>query len=136
MKNPKIAEKLKEYRKINHLSVDEVAAYLREKNIDVATKTIYGWENGQTQPSADNLMHLCRFYNIQNVLAAFGYLPSGTELPSLSNQEYKLIEAYRNHHDMQPAIDKLLDLIRQRLQKSQRLKRMMQIMFIIVCHKF
>ena len=62
MKNPKIAEKLKEYRKINHLSVDEVAAYLREKNIDVATKTIYGWENGQTQPSADNLMHLCRFY--------------------------------------------------------------------------
>lgn len=91
MKNPKIAEKLKEYRKINHLSVDEVAAYLREKNIDVATKTIYGWENGQTQPSADNLMHLCRFYNIQNVLAAFGYLPSGTELPSLSNQEYKLI---------------------------------------------
>ncbi len=46
MKNPKIAEKLKEYRKINHLSVDEVAAYLREKNIDVATKTIYGWENG------------------------------------------------------------------------------------------
>ena len=68
MKNPKIAEKLKEYRKINHLSVDEVAAYLREKNIDVATKTIYGWENGQTQPSADNLMHLCRFYNIQNVL--------------------------------------------------------------------
>ena len=110
MKNPKIAEKLKEYRKINHLSVDEVAAYLREKNIDVATKTIYGWENGQTQPSADNLMHLCRFYNIQNVLAAFGYLPSGTELPSLSNQEYKLIEAYRNHPDMQPAIDKLLDL--------------------------
>ena len=60
--------------------------------------------------SADNLMHLCRFYNIQNVLAAFGYLPSGTELPSLSNQEYKLIEAYRNHPDMQPAIDKLLDL--------------------------
>lgn len=110
MKNPKIAEKLKEYRKINHLSIDEVAAYLREKNIDVATKTIYGWENGQTQPSADNLMHLCRFYNIQNVLAAFGYLPSGTELPSLSNQEYKLIEAYRNHPDMQPAIDKLLDL--------------------------
>lgn len=110
MKNPKIAEKLKQYRKINNFSVEDVAEYLRTKNVDIATKTIYGWESGQTQPSADNLMHLCRLYKIQDILSTFGYQSTPDRLAPLSKKERQLILAYREHEELQDAVDKLLDL--------------------------
>jgi transcriptional regulator with XRE-family HTH domain len=110
MKNPKIAEMLKEYRKINHLSVDEVAQYLRTKHVDIATKTIYGWESGQTQPNADNLMHLCRLYGIEDILATFGYQSVRHPLSPISQKEQELILAYRQHKELQGAVDKLLDI--------------------------
>lgn len=46
---------LKYYRKLKKLSVENVAAYLQDNGIPVASKTIYGWESGQTQPDADTL---------------------------------------------------------------------------------
>lgn len=112
MKNPKIAEMLKQYRKMNHLSVDEVAQYLHGKNVDVAIKTIYGWESGQTQPSADNLMHLCRLYKIQDILATFGYQAT-PDYFALSRKERQLICSYRKHSELQKAVDKLLDITEQ-----------------------
>ncbi len=110
MKNPKIAEILKEYRKLNHLSVKEVADYLHRNNVDIAVKSIYGWENGQTQPSAGNLMLLCRLYQIRDVLATFGYDSSIKEQPSLSRQDYSLVTAYHSHPEMHEAVNKLLDI--------------------------
>ena len=44
MKNPNIAKVLKEYRKQNHYSVEDVVFKLEEQNLPFATKTIYGWE--------------------------------------------------------------------------------------------
>ena len=73
MKNPKIAAMLKYYRKLKKLSVENVAAYLQDNGIPVASKTIYGWESGQTQPDADTLMYLCKLYEIKDVLGTFGY---------------------------------------------------------------
>ena len=49
MKNPKIAAMLKYYRKLKKLSVENVAAYLQDNGIPVASKTIYGWESGVSQ---------------------------------------------------------------------------------------
>lgn len=46
MKNPNIAKVLKEYRKQNHYSVEDVVFKLEEQNLPFATKTIYGWESG------------------------------------------------------------------------------------------
>ena len=46
MKNYKIAEVLKEYRKKNDLSVTQVSNILKEHNNYAAPKTIYGWESG------------------------------------------------------------------------------------------
>jgi len=42
MKNKMIAKTLKEARKQNALSVKEVVGKLKEKNISVSAKTIYG----------------------------------------------------------------------------------------------
>ena len=58
---------LKYYRKLNHLSVKEVAEQFRQSKHPIAKKTIYGWESGQTQPSADNFIFLCNLYQINNL---------------------------------------------------------------------
>lgn len=110
MKNPAISQMLKHYRKINQLSVQQVADYLCESKIEVATKTIYGWESGRTQPDADIFMYLCYLYKIDDILATFGY-SKPDEVPfALSTEERKLIEAYRNHSEYKDAINKLLDI--------------------------
>ena len=98
MKNPVIAKMLKYYRKSSNLSVD-------------ANKTIYGWESGQTQPDADILLYLCKFYRITDVLGTFGNSKKKiNETSTYSLKERDLVDAYRKNKALQPAIDKLLDL--------------------------
>ena len=59
MRNQNIAKVLKEYRKRNHLSVNDVSILLEDRSFTAAPKTIYGWESGQANPSADILLTLC-----------------------------------------------------------------------------
>ncbi len=102
---------LKYHRKLNELSVKDVSQYLKHQGKTAAPKTIYGWESGQTQPSADTLMYLCRLYQIDDILGTFGYIQSSDEKPlHLSPHERELIRAYREQTDMQPSVDKLLDI--------------------------
>ena len=107
MANIKIAPVLKKYRKQNDLSVHEVSKKLKERSLNVAEKTIYGWESGQTQPDADTLLVLCKIYKIDNILETFGYQPPSEEL-FLSKEEHELIQKYRQHEEMQNAVKKLL----------------------------
>jgi len=109
MKNPNIAKILKEYRKLNHYTVQDVVLKLENYNLPFATKTIYGWESGQTQPDADTLLVLCKIYKIENILATFGYESSDKPF-YLSAEEHCLIEKYRTNPKMQDAVKKLLDV--------------------------
>lgn len=109
MKNPNIAKVLREYRKLNHYSVEDVVLKLEENHLPFAAKTIYGWENGQTQPDADTLLVLCKIYRIDRILETFGYQPSDKPL-ILSEEEHFLIKSYRENKDMQAAVKKLLNL--------------------------
>lgn len=106
----RIAEGLRDRRQELKLSVKEVAEYLAQEGKPVSTKTIYGWEKGYSQPDADTLMRLCRFYRIANVLAAFGYDEPEKKSNGLTPIEKKLVIEYRRQKKMQPAINKLLDL--------------------------
>lgn len=108
MKNPNISKVLKTYRKLNNYTVQEVVLKLEENNLPVAVKTLYGWESGQTQPDADTLLVLCKIYKIENILETFGYTYDQEDL-KLSQEERLLIQKYREHPDMQPAIKRLLD---------------------------
>lgn len=111
MKNENIGKMLKYNRKLNKLSVNEVSSLLCENHNPVATKTIYGWESGHTQPDADTLLYLCELYKIDDILETFGY-GSGTSTPKprLTEFEYKLIEKYREHPEMHEAINRLLGI--------------------------
>lgn len=108
MKNEMIAKVLKETRKKSNLSVKEVAQKLSEKSLSVAEKTIYGWESGQTQPDADTLLILCKIYNIDNILGAFGYKEE--EPFHITAHEKELIMRYRKNPQMQDAVETLLGM--------------------------
>ena len=54
-------------------TVREVSEYLKSNGMDISEKTIYGWENGHSQPSPDALLLLCSFCGIDDVLGHFGY---------------------------------------------------------------
>lgn len=110
MSKQRIAEGLRNRRQGLKLSVREVAEYLAQEGKRVSTKTIYGWEKAYSQPDADTLMLLCRFYGITNMLAEFGYEESARKSSGMTPIEEKLVIAYRRQKKMQPAINKLLDL--------------------------
>ena len=109
MRNEYIPKVLKEYRKRNHLTVNDVSFMLHERSIEVAPKTIYGWESGQANPSADMLLTLCEMYNITDILTVFGYKEDDSYF-HVTPSERALIESYRKHPELQKAVNKLLDL--------------------------
>lgn len=111
MKKEIIGQMLRDNRKSNQLSVNQVAEKLKENNNPVSPKTIYGWESGNTQPDVETLLFLCNLYNIDNVMETFGYDVKKKLNIVATDWEIKLLKAYRNHPEMQEAIHKLLDLI-------------------------
>ncbi len=101
---------LKYYRKLNHLSVKEVAEQFRQSKHPIAKKTIYGWESGQTQPSADNFIFLCNLYQINNLSEAIEICTQANTLVIPTDLERSLLISYRKHPEYQAAIHKLLEL--------------------------
>ena len=110
MKNPNIALVLKKYRKLRNFTVQQVADVLAEYGYHFAPKTIYGWENGATQPDADTLMFLCELYEINDVLSVFGYKEPAEEALILTSLEKELIKKFRSKLEMRSAVMKLLDI--------------------------
>ena len=110
MKNEQIGKTLKKYRKLNALTVSDVVYTLSERyGVNVAEKTVYGWESNQAQPTASMLIALCDIYKINNVSDVFAEKlePKGF---AITPEERTLIEHYRQNPDMQQVIRKLLDM--------------------------
>ena len=57
----------------------------------------------------DMLLTLCEMYNITDVLTVFGYTKDDSFF-HVTPSERALIESYRNHPELQSAVNKLLDL--------------------------
>lgn len=95
-----IGATLKKYRNEAKMSVKQISDILRNKGFKASEKTIYSWENGNSQPTPDALLVMCNAYGIKDVLAAFGYNgynDDGSLLLSL--EEIKFIEKYRSLDD-------------------------------------
>ena len=95
---------------MNLLSVNDVVIELGEKyGVNVAEKTIYGWESSQSHPTAPMLIALCDIYRINNITEVFSdeFESKGFQI---TQEERHLIEQYRRNKDLQPIVRKLLDL--------------------------
>ena len=104
----KVGDVLKENRLKTGLTVKEVSQILRTNGYErAAEKTIYSWENNNSQPTPDILLFLCGIYGIEDVLGTFGYKKTSTKL---TTEEYANIKKYRELDDHgRELIDTILD---------------------------
>ena len=109
MKNNQIGVMLKKYRKLNALSVQDVVVELHEKyGVNVAEKTVYGWESNQAHPTSDVFVALCDIYKINNISDIFNSRePKGFPITA---EERQIIENYRQHPEMHGVIRKILNM--------------------------
>nr|DAP51209.1 MAG TPA: helix-turn-helix domain protein [Caudoviricetes sp.] len=71
-----IGENLKKCRVDAKKSVKEISDLLKSKGFKASEKTIYSWESGNSQPSPDAFLIMCKAYNISDILKTFGYVNS------------------------------------------------------------
>ena len=108
MSREHIAKILKELRIKSGLTADEVGV-----KIGKSGKTVNAWENNRGQPDADTLIALCDIYGVEDILKEFRETP--IEVFNVSEHEKKVISAYRNKPEMQPAVDRLLGIEEEKL---------------------
>lgn len=97
-----INNELKRFRELANLSVEQVSSALKARGIEKSNpKTIYGWENGHSEPSAETFLILCDIYDVDNILEVFGY--KNKKKPVLTDEQEKqyseLVNLYRNSPD-------------------------------------
>ena len=109
MKNNQIGAMLKKYRKMNALSINDVVVELNDKyGVQVAEKTVYGWESNQAHPTSDVFVALCDIYKIQNISDIFN--SREPKAFPISAKERQLIENYRLYPEMQGVVRKILNM--------------------------
>ena len=86
-----MGQKMKYYRKLRMLTVEEVRAYMLLSSV----QAIYKWESGMCFPSADNLMALAELYQVSPV----DLMPKRIEKEIKSETEgfRIIIECGKNH---------------------------------------
>ncbi len=106
-----IANFLKQLRKTSGLSANDVVEKLKNYNIDISAKTLYGYESGLSMLNADAFVSLCRIYKCDNPMDMFG-------IPSIKPEEIKHIEKYRSldPHGQQ-TVDLILDWEAERVKQ-------------------
>ena len=93
--NSFLQEKLKEARKSAHVNASDAG-----KAVGRSDKTIYAWENGTSEPSAEQLMILCRLYGVD---ITFFYPPDYAS-GQYTNVERRIIERFRSMSDDDKAV--------------------------------
>ncbi len=96
-----IGNRIRKYREELQLSQKEFA-----KLIGVSNSRVSNWEQGINRPDADLLADICRVLNVSPSILLDVHLTDD----DLSNQERKVIKAYRSKTDLQQAVNILLGI--------------------------
>lgn len=105
MANKQIGAKLQELRKKNGLTQKDVY-----ERLGVSQSTFSSWEIGKSEPDAMTFLELCDIYNVNDIISEFTETQRIVETFPLNNIEKEVIIAYRKHPELQPAINKMLDI--------------------------
>lgn len=96
-----IGNRIRKYREERGLSQKELAELL-----GVSNSRVSNWEQGINRPDADYLADICRVINISPSVLLNVQLSSD----ELSEQERRLIEAYREKTELRQAVNILLGI--------------------------
>lgn len=64
---------LRHLRTSRDLSAEEVVEKLKNRGIDISTKTLYGYESGVSTPRVNTFIALCDIYQVDDIMGEFGY---------------------------------------------------------------
>ncbi len=64
---------LRNLRTSSGLSSEEVVEKLKNRGIDISTKTLYGYESGVSTPRVNTFIALCDIYNVDDIMGEFGF---------------------------------------------------------------
>ena len=108
----KVAENIRFYRKKANLTQKQLAEKLGVKNTAVSN-----WENGQNSIDTELLFRVCDVFGITinqmyGIEEAESVIISSSDI-ALSDHEKDVIFSYRNHPEMQGAVDRLLGVERE-----------------------
>lgn len=119
-----IGNVLREKRLNAGLTVQEVSSALIAKKYKASTKTIYSWENGNSQPSLKILLELCDMYDIKDILFTFGYDGyNEDDSIQLNIKEQDMVEKYRSLDPCgQEHVNTILDWEAARVQQLTKLE--------------
>lgn len=110
MTSKPIGENLRKQRKRHGWTIGDVVFKLRnEYHIDIAEKTVYGWESDQAYPRTETLLLLFELYHMEDVAENMLEIPSNGEFP-ITAEERQLIRLYRLHPELHSAVKRLLDV--------------------------
>lgn len=107
MSREAIAKALRRLRRQSGLTANEVGALIGKSG-----KTVNAWENNRGQPDADMLMSLCDAYNVKDILAEFR--EGDRDVFAVSAHEKEVVMAYRKDTKIQPAVDRLLGVSKEK----------------------
>ena len=96
-----IGGRIRKYREERKISRSELA-----RTLGLTVSCISNWELGQNDPAADHLGDLCRALQVSPSDLLGIQLMDG----ELSEQERKLVAAYRSKPDLQQAVNILLGI--------------------------
>lgn len=100
------SERLRKARENKGYSSKEVAAA-----IGVAASTYSQYETGSREPDVLKIKKISDFLDVSGDYLILGIDPKSKQNEFvLSDHEKNVISAYRNHPDMQPAVNKMLDI--------------------------
>ena len=109
MKGMQIGSALRKMRKSHGWTVNDVVVRLHDEyKMDVAAKTVYGWESDQCYPRTETLLVLCEMYQMDNISEDL-LNSSGGSFPITADERH-LIELYRKHPELQSAVKRVLDV--------------------------
>lgn len=109
--NTKIGSKLKEYRKNHGWTVENVSEELCQRyELNIADKTIYGWESDQSLPRTQSFLALCELYHIERPYEDFPVSRRQQKPFSITPEERELLAKLRKHPEFRDIINRILDV--------------------------
>ena len=99
---------LRDRRTRKGLSVDQVSAKLKEMGLSVASKTLYGYENGTSMPNVPTFIALCDIYEVTDILSAVNAKSSAIHF---SSEEWHL-DQYNDFFNNRGVLGKIYLLMR------------------------
>ena len=86
----RMASKLKEARNLAHVSAVDAG-----NAVGRSDKTIYAWENNKSEPSAEQLISLCKLYGVDISYFYASDLSSESPNSVMTSDESELLRLYR-----------------------------------------